>query len=200
MSIFKLKYKKLPDEKLMEYIQRGNTLAFNELYKRYSHRLIHYFFRMLGADEEKAQDLLQDIFLRIVEKPILFRPEQKFSTWIFAVAHNLCKNEYRRKSVRSVVENNPDMDLIQSNYDTGHRHAEQNVDENILKEAISSELSKIDTDHRSVFMLRHQQNLSIKEISNVLNIPEGTIKSRLYYTTKRLADRLKAYNPNIIEV
>ena len=67
----------------MEYIQRRDISAFDELYRRYSHRLLRYFYRELGGDEGKAQDFLQEIFLKIVEKPELFDTERRFSSWIF---------------------------------------------------------------------------------------------------------------------
>lgn len=193
MSIFKYKFRKFRDEQLMVYLQRGDISAFNELYNRYSNNLLHYFFRMLGGNEAKAQDFLQDTFLKIVEKPGLFRPEQKFSTWIFTIAHNLCKNEYRRMQVRSIIDNKPDMDEIPQSSETDYHYAEYSVDKKIFENALSSELAKVDSAHRSVFILRYQQNLSIKEISEILNVSEGTIKSRLFYTTRKLADRLKAF-------
>ena len=200
MPFFKSKYRKFSDEKLMGCIQGGDTSAFNELYDRYSKRLLFYFFRELGGDEAKAQDFLQEIFLKIVEKPGLFRTERKFSTWIFTVAYNLCKNEYRRMQIRSIVQNEPFLDEVTPSYDMDNHHSEQSVDANIFKNALSAELGKIDTIQRSVFVMRYQQNLSIKEISNVLNTSEGTIKSRLFYTTRKLANRLKAFNPNLVEV
>jgi hypothetical protein len=91
------------DEKLMGLLGRGDIAAFDELYDRYGGRLLRYFHRMLGRDEEKAQDFLQDIFLRIVERPELFSLDRRFSTWIFSVAHNMCKNEYRRAMVRQSI-------------------------------------------------------------------------------------------------
>ena len=68
-----LRYHTLTDEKLMSRIQRGSTAAFDELYARYSKRMLYYFHRMLGRDEEKAQDFLQDLFLKIVEDPARFK-------------------------------------------------------------------------------------------------------------------------------
>jgi RNA polymerase sigma-70 factor (ECF subfamily) len=90
----------ISDEHLMEGIHHGDTDAFNELYLRYHKRLLYYFYRMLGNSSEKAQDFLQDIFVKIIDHPESFNISRKFSTWIFSVAHNMCKNEYRRLAVR----------------------------------------------------------------------------------------------------
>ena len=200
MPILKRKYGTLSDEKLMERIQHQDTSAFNELYERYSLRLLFYFYRNLGEDKDRAQDFLQDIFLKIVEKPELFDPERTFSTWIFTVAYNLCKNEYRRLENRKAVENNPDINPISQSLQSANPCPEHNIDERDFKNALFQELDKFDEDHRSTFLLRYQQNLCIEEISEILDCPEGTVKSRLYYTTKKLATKLKAFNPYSIQV
>ena len=200
MAILKHNYKKFGDEKLMECIQRGDTSAFNELFNRYSKRLLFYFFRELGGDQEKAQDFLQDIFLKIVEKPDLFCTEKKFSAWIFAVAYNMCKNEYRRLGVESVVGSTANMDGMSQDLDSDYHQLERNMDQKTFESALAAELEKIDDGHRSAFLLRFQQNLTLKEIGDILGCSEGTVKSRLFYTTHKLASRLKAFNPYRAEV
>jgi len=196
MAIFKNRYKNLTDEKLMMQIQKGDVSAFNELYDRYSQNLLFFFCRMLGGDQDKAQDFLQDIFLRIVEKPGLFRLEGNFSAWIFACAHNLCKNEYRRLEKRKVVENQSDMNAVSVGFQSDNPQIEKNIDQKDFKDKLFVELEKFDRGHKSVFLLRYQHNFTIKEISKILGCPEGTVKSRLFYTTKKLADKLKAYDPH----
>jgi len=200
MAIFKNSYAKYSDEKLMGYIQRGDTSAFNELYQRYSKRLLFYFYRELGRDEAKAQDFLQEIFLKIVEKPGLFHTERSFSTWVFTVAYNMCKNEYRRLQVREIVKNNPDMDDVLQDCEGEYHPSEKKVDQKTFEKALLTELDKIDDGHRTAFLLRHQQNLSIREIGEILGCSEGTVKSRLFYTTQKLAAKLKAFDPYKSEV
>jgi RNA polymerase sigma-70 factor (ECF subfamily) len=199
MTIIKNKYKKLSDEKLMAFINRGHTAAFNELYTRYSSRLLHYFYRMLGGNEHNAQDFLQDIFLKIVERPDLFCSKQPFSSWIFTIAHNMCKNEYRRQEIRRKAKSG-DMDEISQNNENDYHSTEHKIDHKLFEKALLVELNKIDGDQRSAFLLRYQENLSIKEIQNILSCPEGTIKSRLFYTTRKLANLLKDFNPYENEV
>jgi len=184
----------------MQCIQRGDASAFSELYDRYSKRLLFYFYRELGGDEEKAQDFLQEIFLKIVEKHALFDTEKKFSTWIFTVAYNMCKNEYRRLEVRKIVENNVEMEAISHDNESEYHQVEKQTDQKMFERALLAQLEKFDDGHRSTFLLRYQQNLSIKEISEVLACSEGTVKSRLFYATRKLARKLKAFNPYRIEV
>ena len=178
----------------MEGLQRHDTSAFEELYDRYSKRLLSYFFRELGGDEEKAQDFLQEVCLKIVEKPELFCTEKSFSAWIFVVAYNMCKNEYRRLGVRKIVNGNSDIEKVPQASENDYQQVERSLDQKKFYDALIEELDKLEEDQRSTFLLRYQQNLSIKETGEILGCSEGTIKSRLYYTTRKLAARLKAFN------
>ena len=101
MKLFKPSINSYSDEELMVQIKDGNSAAFEELYNRYSRVIFHYLYKMLGGLESLAQDFLHDIFLKIIEKPFLFDQSKKFKTWIFQIAHNKCKNEYRKKDVRN---------------------------------------------------------------------------------------------------
>jgi RNA polymerase sigma-70 factor (ECF subfamily) len=182
------------DEQLMVCISRGEETAFDELYRRYSRRLLYYFHRMLGWDEGKAQDFLQDLFLKIVERPALFRPEERFETWVFAVAHNMCKNEYRRLEVRRNADQEMSVDSVSPATDAG-THAALSLDRKTFQKRLLQELEKLDEDQRSAFLLRFQEGFSIREISEAMGCSEGTTKSRIFYTTRKLAERLKIFDP-----
>lgn len=183
----------------MELIQQSDTSAFDELYNRYNQRLLYYFYRMLGCDEEKAQDFLQDIFLKIIERPQQFISKQKFNSWIFTVAHNMCKNEYRRIDVRRIIDNDVNPDSISIGFENSYNQIEQDIDEKIFESRLFIELTKLNPDYQSTFLLRYQENLSIKEISEILECSEGTVKARLFHTTRKLMSRLKEFNPNNVE-
>jgi RNA polymerase sigma-70 factor (ECF subfamily) len=200
MGIFSNRCGRLTDQKLMQGVQRRDTSAFDELYSRYSRRLLSYFHRELGGDGQKAQDFLQDLFLKIVEKPDSFDTSKNFSTWIFTVAYNMCKNEYRRLDVRRNTEENVRMEQVTQHSEAHGRNPEQRMDQDKFETALLAELQELGDGHRSAFLLRHQQNLSIKEIAEVLGCSEGTVKSRLFYATQKLAARLKAFNPYPTEV
>jgi len=183
----------------MELIQQGDKAAFNELYQRYSQRLLYYFYRMFGGDEEKAQDFLQDLFLKIIEKPEQFISKHKFTSWIFTVAHNMCKNEYRRLDVRKIIEHEVNLDSVSSGIENGCNPVEQTVDQKIFENHLVRELKKMNPDYQTAFLLRFQENLTIKEISEILECSEGTVKSRLFHTTRKLMNRLNEFNPNRVE-
>ncbi len=190
-------HKSTPDESLMVLISRGETSAFDEIYNRYSKRLLYFFCRMLGHDEEKAQDFLQDLFLKIIEKPHLFQKEKNFATWIYTIANNMCKNEYRHRLVRKDIRNEGNVDLISPDESTDEHPTEKNIDRMNFRKALFSELENLKSEQKAVFLLKYQENYSIKKISSILKCSEGTVKSRLFYTTKKLAEKLKDYNTTI---
>ncbi|MBN1684734.1 MAG: RNA polymerase sigma factor [Gammaproteobacteria bacterium] len=181
----------------MELIQQGDSAAFDELYQRYSQRLLYYFYRMFGGDVEKAQDFLHDLFLKIIEKPGQFIAKHRFTSWIFTVAHNMCKNEYRRLDVRKNSEDK--LDATASKFDYEYTRVEKNIDQKIFENHLLKELTKLNPDYQTTFLLRFQENLTIKEISDIMECSEGTVKSRLFHTTRKLMNRLKEFNPSRVE-
>jgi len=196
MNSYNEQYKDCDDEKLMNLIKQGKNSAFDELYNRYSKRLLYFFFRMLGRDEQTAQDFLQEIFLKIVDKPHLFKKEKRFSSWIYAVASNMCKSEYRRRNVRKNTRNLPEIETVSIDTRDEEHTIEKKYDQKKFKNVLSVELENINEDQKTVFLLRYQENFSIKEVSKIINCSEGTVKSRLFYAAKKLAEKLKEFNPN----
>ena len=152
--------------------------------------MTYYFYRMLGHDKEKAQDFLQDLFMKVVDKPEMFDRSRRFSTWLFSCAHNMCKNEYRKMEVRRVMDPEAEVEYASGTVD------QVDVDLNDFTVKVYEELDNVEESHRTAFILRHREGFSIKEISKVIGCPEGTVKSKLFYTTKKLSYKLQIYNPN----
>lgn len=192
MRLIKPKYQSMTDEELMISTSKGDQRAFNELYDRYSSPLKGYFVRMLWKDQEKAEDFVHDIFAKIIRKPELFDPSRKFKTWVFSVANNMCKNEYKKQEVRKNTKKG--LDGLYSLRDTSINVMSQ-VQDSQFKTEFEICLDALDIKHSEVFKLRHIDGLSIKEIAEVLGISDGTVKSRLFYATKYLAKSLKEFNP-----
>jgi len=190
MKFFESSLQSCSDEELMAQIKNKNAAAFEELYNRYCKVILHYLYKMLGSSEAQAQDFLHDIFLKIIEKPFLFDKSKKFKTWIFQIAHNKCKNEYRRKDIRNQPKVKFEINEIYSNNTTS---PEATIDFNKMNKFINYELSKYEEKHFSTFVLRYQHELSIKEIAEISECPEGTVKSRLFYVTKKLVEKVKDY-------
>ena len=182
------------DEELMFYLSKGEVLAFDELYFRYSKRLMVYFTRMMNFDKDLAEDALQDLFLKIAEHPEKFDRSRSFKTWVFSVASNTCKNFYRHRQV-----------VIQSQEEIYHLHTKVNensflklankIDATEFRKMLEEILNELPPEKKEAFILKYQEEKSIAEIAFIQNCPEGSVKSRLHYTLKILEEKLFIFNP-----
>lgn len=192
--VFGKKYRNSADEELMLLIGNNDTKAFEELYKRYGKKIHYYFFRMLGYDKEKANDFTQDIFLKVIEKHNSYNKRLKFSTWLYSLATNMCRNEYKHSEVKLKHDEeykNTTETIYINKFDSNH-------DIGIFKINLEKELNELETNHKTTFVLRYQEELSIKEIAEIMDCSEGTVKSRIFYTLQKLSQKLKTFN-HIIE-
>jgi len=189
MRFFKKKYHNQTDKQLLAALIEGQQGAFDELYQRYEGRMRGYFYQMLGSSE-KIDDITQDLFLKIIEKATLFNPKYSFSTWIYTIASNMCKNIYRSQKYQRIdyIENLEDIEL-EANDIVRIEHLDQIQFDADLEKV----LQILKVGHRDCFVLRFREELSIREIATILSIPEGTVKSRLFYVLRQLAQELEMY-------
>lgn len=192
MRLFRKEYGSMSDEQLVIAMAGGDQRAFDLLYGRYANALTTYFMRMLWRDREKAEDFVHDLFTKLIHRPELFDPSRSFKTWVYSVANNMCKNEYKKQEIRKNTSNG--LDSSYAVHDTT-KNTMNDVHHTLFREAFEEQLSELDVKHREVFELRHFDGLSMKEIADILEINEGTVKSRLFYATRYLAEGLKAFHP-----
>lgn len=186
--MFKKKYKNHTDEDLMQFIKNGKEAAFDELYARYANKLYGYFYKMLWQDDEKANDFTQEVFLKIIEKPHLFDVSKRFSTWIFTMANNLCKNEYRKNTNQQKAYNGFSYlqeDLVEYDF--------KKMDNTLFINKINEAIETLEASQKACFLLRYKEELSINEISKIVNCPEGTVKSRIYHATKKIQSAVGSF-------
>jgi RNA polymerase sigma-70 factor (ECF subfamily) len=173
----------LTDEQLIKIYQsnEGNKgqVAFGHLYNRYAKLMLNYFYFSLHYDHNKAQDFVQDLFVKILEKQHTFNNDQFFKAWIYRIATNMCNNEFRKNNVIRKYHDHIKLssEIITLNPET----------ENNLRKCINN----LNTEQRSLIVLRFKLKLSIKEIAQIYECPQGTIKSRLFYATKELSKLFK---------
>lgn len=173
--------KLMTDCQLMEqFVKLQNEQGFVELYQRYFSEVCRYVAWLMG-DCDAAQDLVQNVFLKVYQRPKLFNPEKEFNVWLFSIAKNAWRNELRAKSIRKLHHENVQLDVCE---ETGADHSSR------LKE-VENALTYLSVEHREVFVLKYSNNLSLEEISEVCNCSLGTVKSRLFYALKNLRELIK---------
>lgn len=173
----------------MRMIQNGDQQAFETLYGRFSGRMHYFFYQMLARNQASADDQLQELFIKVYERSQQFDVNRSFSTWIYSIARNQCKNLYRDRQEHVSLDAQPE-----TGSQPPHLWAEAH-DRAVFDQALTQALNELRETHRSAFVLRHQENLSIQEIADIMETAEGTIKSRLHYASNYLSRRLQAFRP-----
>ena len=162
---------------------RLNAEDFNRLYTAYARRAQGFFLRMTGYDPALAEDLTQELFTRLWEHRDSFDPALPFATWMFSIAYNLCKNEYRHREVIDRVYDR------RSNASDDRAEEDHAYERRQLKEQLSAAIRQLPDGQREVFLLRYEEELPIADVARILGIPEGTVKSRAAYALKQLREQ-----------
>ena len=170
----------------MRQVQKGHETAFNELYQRYGTKLYTYFWRALAQEKEVAEDFTQQLFLKLIERRASYDVRRTFSAWLFTIAANMVKNEYRRRS--RLAKNTLRYSMQDTDFETPSLGQ---LDSEYKQAQLNKAMNQLGEKHRQVFLLRYQEEMSIKAISEVIDCPEGTVKSRLFYAVKYLAQQLE---------
>ncbi len=188
MLFSKQSYHQRSDEELMGFITKGNERAFEVLFNRYSTKMHNYFYRFLYQDQNKADDFTQDLFMKIIEKPHLFDTSRKFSTWLYSVAGNMCKNEYRKNGKYQIINEVPDQPVPEC-----FEYLPEPLDRALFEKELQNAVNDLEETHKQCFILRYQEGLGVKEIGEIIGCPAGTVKSRLFYTVRKLSEKLKIF-------
>ncbi len=185
------------DEDLMELFQQGTVEAFNILVDRYSERLTHYLYGFLG-DIKRCEDLLQDTFLRVYRNRHSYQRIAKFSTWLYTIAGNLARSEYRKRkrrrmySIQSVNRDNEEYEMaLPDETFLPDRYTESQLQDQYIQDA----LKQIPASFREVVVLRDVQQLAYEEIAEITGLPMGTVKSRINRGRTKLQDLLHEVYP-----
>lgn len=172
------------DTQLVVQYLAGDPGAFTVLYNRYWRRLLHFIIRMIG-DADRAEDLVQETFLRMAKHAHNFDQGKKFSTWVYTIAGNLAKNELRGRSRNPLV-------LYQQMVNQWSKETQQDPEwpcdkynpsdlfrKRHLRQIVEETIARLPEHHRVVFVLREIEGMTYEEISLVTGIDLGTVKSRL---------------------
>jgi RNA polymerase sigma-70 factor, ECF subfamily len=188
----------MTDEALMARYQQGDVAAFAELVARHEKRLWN-FVRRFVADSATAEDLLQEVFLRVVRNAAEWQPSAKFTTWLFTIARNLCTDNARRRVFRKAdsLDQTPGATRDESG---PHRidkvaspdgNAEKAAMDREIATRVDQAVATLPVEQREVFLMREVMDMSFAEIATATKASEPTVKSRMRYALERLRGALE---------
>ena len=181
----------LSDSHVVQLFLGGEDRAFAELVHRYDKRLQNFVYRTVG-DRERAEDLVQETFVRVYRHLNRFDQTRKFSTWIYTIAGNLAKNELRNRSRNPLVL----FQAIMKNWESDYRPLEWEDPRNrpddlyrkrFLREKVNEAVDQLPDHHRTVFVLRELHGKTYDEIAEITGCNLGTVKSRLNRARNKFA-------------
>jgi RNA polymerase sigma-70 factor, ECF subfamily len=173
----------------------GEEMAFELLMERYQNRLLNFIYRTIG-DREKAEDLVQEVFIRVYRHLHRFDATKKFSTWIYTIASNLAKNELRNRSrnplvlFQSVRDKFADEEERPLDFEDTAARPDDAYHKRYLQEAVEEVVGTLPAHHREVFVLRELEGKSYEEIAEITGVNLGTVKSRLNRARASFAERI----------
>ena len=167
------------DEDLIKRFQDGDEQAYVELVNRYRDRLMNFVYRFT-SDSEQSEDIVQETLIKLYTHKHYYKKIAKFSTWIYTIAANYAKTELRKKKNRKIT-NLSQMSSDEKDYDlpSVQPDADQLIESEYLEKRIQSAINTLPLHFKTVIVLRDVQELSYEEISNIVEVPLGTVKSRI---------------------
>ncbi len=185
-----------PDQQLVARSQQGDTRAFDDLVRKYTSKLYGLVYNMTSNRDDTA-DLLQDIFAKAYRSLKRFQGKSTFYTWIYSISVNMTLNFLKKRGrytklslddVDSGIQNDPD--FIQM---TAAANPLKDVNVHELQKRLNEAMMKLSEDHRTVVTLYDIQGLQHADISKILGVSEGTVRSRLFYAHRQLQNYLEEF-------
>jgi RNA polymerase sigma-70 factor (ECF subfamily) len=187
------------DEELVRRFNSGEAAAFDVLLRRYQRPLFNFILRSV-RDRDRAEELLQDVFLKVIQRSSEFQGNSKFSTWLYTIARNLCIDTSRKMVFRrhrsldaplksDEAEGASLLDRVAGDAPA----ADRAVIGQDLQQKIAAAVDELPEEQREVFLMRELQNMAFKDIADVVGVPENTVKSRMRYALERLQRALAEY-------
>lgn len=174
----------LPDEKLVDLVLQ-NQDNFLYLMKRYESKLMRYILRLSNVRHEEAEDILQEVFIKVYQNLNSFDKKLKFSSWIYRITHNQVISNFRKIKARPIsVDLEKSDDIVQKI--ASDLDLDKQTDLVYLREKISPLLQKLDPKYRDILILRFWEDKSYQEISDILKKPSGTVAAMINRAKKQI--------------
>lgn len=190
--VMQLPFEALDDSELVAAHLGGRFGAFDELYDRYHDRLVYFIIKKTG-DRDRAEDLVQEAFIRVTRHLHRFDQSKKFSTWIYTICSNLAKNELRNRSRSPLVL----FQKLTTNWEPEHRplqfedssmRPDDMYRKRYLQDLVERTVEELPEHHRMVFKMRELEGKSYEEIAEITGVNLGTVKSRLHRARTNFAE------------
>ncbi|SHF73137.1 RNA polymerase sigma factor SigW [Ornithinibacillus halophilus] len=177
----------------IKQVKKGNQAAFEDVVLYYQDKIYHHCFRMLGNAHE-AEDIAQEAFIRAYVNIHSYDDRRKFSTWLYRIATNLTIDRLRKRKpdyyLDAEVKGTEGLDMY-SQLASTDRLPDEEVQGMEIQNFIQQEILKLPAKYRSIIMLRYLEEFSLQEISEILDIPLGTVKTRIHRGREALRKKLR---------
>lgn len=183
--------------KTLQRAKEGDRKAFEEIYQLYHRRIYNAVYGMLG-DADDAQDVTQDVFIRLHDALPTLRADEAFSTYLYRIALNLCRDRARRKKrVRfqsmDTARSSEDGEMEPMEFPDAGKLPEEQLTGDELQNRVREAVSTLSEDHKAVIVMHHFQGMEVNDIADILGVPSGTVKSRLARGREQLHRKLRTY-------
>jgi len=190
-------YADVSDQQVVLFAQEGREDAYRELIRRYERPVYSLIYRMV-RDNETAEDLAQETFIKVLNHIDRYRPEFKFSSWLFKIANNITIDHLRRRQLDTIsIEGSPDAVTGESMRATavtvrsGGESPLEEMESRELGAAIETAIAKLRPEYRACIILRHVEDYSYDEIAEIVKLPLGTVKTYIHRARQELREHLE---------
>ena len=184
------------DKRLVSKVLAGDTRAFGSIVKNTEKLVAQIVFKMIPVEEDR-KDLAQDIYLKAYKRLAGFRFQAKLSTWIAQIAYNTCLDYLEKKKFTLINTNETTTDTGEQddmldilNTRANRTATQQDISRKDLSGILNQEIDKLSPVFKTIITLYHNEEMSYEEIAQIMNLPEGTVKSYLFRARKKLKDNL----------
>lgn len=184
--------------KVLQRAKDGDKKAFEEIFNLYHRRIYNAVYGMLGNADD-AQDVAQDVFVRLHSALPTLRADEAFSTYLYRIALNLCRDRARRKkrvrfqSIDTPRSHDPDGESDPMDFPDYAKLPDEELSGNELQHRVREAVKELTDDHRAVIVMHHFQGMEVNDIARILGVPNGTVKSRLARGRDQLNRKLRGY-------
>jgi len=189
------------DEKeLIRRLQAGETSAFRDLVENHKRALFNLAYDLLGNAQD-AEDISQEAFIKVYRSIGDFRGEAQLGSWMYRIVVNLCLNRRRKKALSEMElrESFEEDEMHAATPTSDHAANPEKVTEaEMIRQHLRRALDKLSPQQKTIFVLRHDEDLPLAEIGKILKISEGTVKSQLFRALRKLQEVLAFYKPDLV--